>query len=32
MIVPSGPGLGVAPLLDILEDMTIRTRTFRTDR
>jgi o-succinylbenzoate synthase len=32
MIVPSGPGLGVAPLLDILEDMTLRTRTFRTDR
>jgi len=32
MIVPSGPGLGVEPLPDHLEDMTIRHRTLRSDR
>jgi o-succinylbenzoate synthase len=32
MIVPSGPGLGVEPLPDRLEDMTIRQRTLRSDR
>jgi len=32
MIVPSGPGLGVEPLPDHLEDMTIRQRTLRSDR
>lgn len=31
MIVPSGPGLGVEPLPEVLEDMTVSTRTLRAD-
>jgi hypothetical protein len=30
--VPSGPGLGVSPDPEALEDMTINQRTLRTDR
>jgi O-succinylbenzoate synthase len=29
MIVPDGPGLGVEPLPDVLDDVTITQRTFR---
>jgi O-succinylbenzoate synthase len=29
MIVPSGPGLGVEPLPEVLEDMTVSQRTLR---
>jgi hypothetical protein len=29
MIVPSGPGLGVEPLVEVLEDMTVSKRTLR---
>ena len=32
MIVPSGPGLGVSPDPEALEDMTINHRTLRTER
>lgn len=31
MIVPDGPGLGVEPRPDVLDDMTITSRTFRAD-
>jgi o-succinylbenzoate synthase len=31
MIVPEGPGLGVEPVPDILDDMTISLRTLRAD-
>ena len=31
MIVPDGPGLGVEPLPEVLEDATISRRTLRTD-
>jgi hypothetical protein len=29
MIVPDGPGLGVEPLPDVLDDVTIAHLTFR---
>jgi len=32
MIVPSGPGLGVSPDPEALEDMTINQRTLRTEK
>jgi len=32
MIVPSGPGLGVSPDPEALDDMTINQRTLRTDK
>jgi hypothetical protein len=32
MIVPSGPGLGVEPDPDALEDMTVNQRTLRSER
>jgi O-succinylbenzoate synthase len=31
MIVPDGPGLGVVPLPDVLDDMTITHRTLRAE-
>jgi hypothetical protein len=31
MIVPSGPGLGVEPLAEVLHDMTISHRTLRAE-
>lgn len=31
MIVPDGPGLGVEPLPEVLDDMTISLRTLRAD-
>jgi O-succinylbenzoate synthase len=31
MIVPDGPGLGVEPLPDVLDDVTITQRTLRAD-
>jgi hypothetical protein len=29
MIVPNGPGLGVEPLPDLLDEMTVHHRTLR---
>jgi hypothetical protein len=29
MIVPSGPGLGVEPLAEVLDDMTVSKRMLR---
>jgi o-succinylbenzoate synthase len=31
MIVPDGPGLGVQPLPEVLEDVTIAHRTLHSD-